>query len=84
MLKKPAIIAVLLLSFTCVYAAEYGGVTAAPYLNLAVGARAAGMGEAYTAVVDNVDASWWNPGALVKVENPQFALMHNQNFGGTS
>jgi hypothetical protein len=42
------------------------------------------MGEAYTAIVDNVDASFWNPGALVKVENPQFSLMHNQNFGGTS
>ncbi len=70
---------------TCgLYAAEYGGVTASPYLNLGVSARACGMGEAYTAVVDNVDAGWWNPGALVKVQNPQFALMHNQNFGGTS
>ncbi|MCX8093832.1 MAG: PorV/PorQ family protein [Candidatus Goldbacteria bacterium] len=67
-----------------IFAAEYGGVTASPYLNLGVGARPSGMGEAYTAVVDNVDAAWWNPGNLVKVENPQFAFMHNQNFGDTS
>ena len=42
------------------------------------------MGEAYTSVVDNVNAAWWNPGALVKVENPQFSFMHNAGFGGTS
>ncbi|MCE5300967.1 MAG: PorV/PorQ family protein [Spirochaetia bacterium] len=65
-------------------AAEFGGVTASPYLNLGVGARPSGMGEAYTALVDNVDAAWWNPGGLVKVQNPQFAFMHNANFGGTS
>jgi hypothetical protein len=85
MTKRTAIILAVLLSFSAgIHAAEYGGVTAAPYLNIGMGARPSGMGEAYTAVVDNVDATWWNPGALVKVENPQFALMHNQNFGGTS
>jgi hypothetical protein len=42
------------------------------------------MGDAYTAIVDNVDAGWWNPGALVKVENPQFDMMHNASFGGTN
>jgi hypothetical protein len=84
MTKRLVIITALLLSFGFVYAADYGGVTGAPYLNLGVGARPSGMGEAYTAVVDNVDAAWWNPGALVKVESPQFSLMHNQNFGKTS
>lgn len=83
-MKKTAIIFTVLLMFSFSHAAEYGGVTASPYLNLGVGARPSGMGEAYTAVVDNVDAAWWNPGALVKVENPQFSLMHNQNFGSTS
>jgi hypothetical protein len=85
MTKRHAIMLIVLLSFSAgLYAAEYGGVTAAPYLNIGMGARPSGMGEAYTAVVDNVDATWWNPGALVKVENPQFGLMHNQNFGGTA
>ncbi|MEI7640419.1 MAG: PorV/PorQ family protein [bacterium] len=73
-----------LLSAVSGIASEYGGVTAAPYLNLGIGARASGMGEAYTGVVDNVEAGFWNPGALVRVENPQFSLMHNSAFGGTS
>jgi hypothetical protein len=83
-MKKLVAAVCMMLFASAMFAAEFGGVTASPYLNLGVGARASGMGEAYTAVVDNVDAGWWNPGALVKVENPQFGLMHNQNFGGTS
>lgn len=83
-MKKIIILSIYLLTIANIFAAEYGGVTASPYLNLGVGARPSGMGEAYTAVVDNVDAVWWNPGNLVKVENPQFAFMHNQNYGDTS
>ena len=83
-MKKNIFVLLFILIITNIFAAEYGGVTASPYLNLGVGARPSGMGEAYTAVVDNVDAAWWNPGNLVKVENPQFAFMHNQNFGDTS
>ncbi len=67
-----------------IYSAEYGGVTAAPYLNLGVSAKPCAMGEAYTAVVDNVDAAWWNPGALVRVVNPQFTFMHHSALGETS
>lgn len=83
-MKKITLLLLTVMLSAALYGAEYGGVTASPYLNLGVGARACGMGEAYTAVVDTVDAAWWNPGALVKVVNPQFALMHNENFGGTS
>ncbi len=83
-MKKLFLAAAMLFIVPALFASEFGGVTAAPYLNMGVGARASGMGEAYTAIVDNVDATWWNPGALVKVENPQFSLMHNQNFGGTA
>lgn len=82
-MKKLLITLSILICASSLFAADYGGVTASPYLNIGVGARASGMGEAYTAIVDNVDAGWWNPGALVKVESPQFSFMHNQNFGGT-
>jgi len=83
-MKRIFLCGILVFAAGFLFAAEYGGVTASPYLNLGVGARASGMGEAYTAVVDTVDSVLWNPGALVKVENPQFSMMHNQNFGGTS
>ncbi len=84
LMKKLISIFAAVLITASLNAAEYGGVTASPYLNLGVGARACGMGEAYTAIVDTVDAAWWNPGALVKVVNPQFSFMHNENFGGTT
>ena len=83
-MKKLLLSAVILLMTLPLFASEFGGVTASPYLNLGVGARPSGMGDAYTAIVDNVDASWWNPGALVKVENPQFDMMHDASFGGTN
>jgi hypothetical protein len=83
-MKRILIPIAILLIASPLFASEFGGVTASPYLNLGVGARPDGMGDAYTAIVDNVDAGWWNPGALVKVENPQFDLMHNSSFGGTS
>ncbi len=70
--------------FNQIFSAEYGGVTAAPYLNLGVSAKPCAMGEAYTAAVDNVDAVWWNPGALVRVINPQFTFMHHSALGETS
>ncbi len=83
-MRKILIVSVLLVSAAVLNAAEYGGVTASPYLNLGIGARACGMGEAYTAVVRDVDSVFWNPGALVKVTDPQFSFMHNAAFGGTS
>jgi len=64
-MRKLLIVSALLISAAVLNAAEYGGVTASPYLNLGVGARACGMGEAYTAVVRDVDSIFWNPGALV-------------------
>jgi len=82
-MKKIFLLVLMLFISFSIYAAEYGGEIAAPYLNLGVGARPCGMGEAYIALVDNVDAAWWNPGALVQVENPEFTFMHNQAFGGT-
>ncbi len=83
-MKKALLVMCLLFAGISIYASEYGGVVAAPYLNLGVGARPCGMGEAYIALVDNVDAVWWNAGALVQVENPEFTFMHNQAFGGTN
>ena len=84
-MKRAVLCGIIMLSILSgLSAAEFGGVTAAPYLNLGIGARACGMGEAYTSVVDDVEAGYWNPGALVGVTSPQFSFMHNAGFGGTS
>ena len=44
------------------------------FLKIGVGARAAGMGEAYLAMVDGLDAMYWNPGALALCQSSGFSL----------
>lgn len=62
------------------WAGDFGpgarGTTTANFLKLGAGARAAGMGEAFTAVADDATALYWNPGALVRVEGQAATLMH--------
>ena len=59
-----------LLSFSfLIYADEVtkSGITAAPFLSIDVGARAAGMGGAFVAVVDDVTAMYWNPAGMARM-----------------
>lgn len=52
------------------------GTTAADFLELGVGARAVGMGEAYSAVADEASALYWNPAALTAIPGRSATLMH--------
>ncbi len=49
---------------TLVWAQDKVGTTAANFLNVPVGGKAAAMGGAYTAVADDPTALFWNPGAI--------------------
>lgn len=51
---------------------EKVGTTSLQFLKVNTDARGTGMGGAYAAVVTNSDAVFWNPGALVKVNNMDF------------
>jgi hypothetical protein len=48
----------------------------ADFLNIGVGARAAGLGGAFTPVADDATAAYWNPGGLASIENPQLIFSH--------
>ena len=53
------------------------------FLNIGVGARAFGMGNAQTAVATDVTASYWNPAGLAAKQahlNPEVSLMHAAYF----
>lgn len=58
--------------------AKYAG----EFMAIGVGARALGMGSAQVAVVNDVTSGYWNPAGLAKMDYPQVALMHDEQFGG--
>ena len=57
------------------------GTSAAQFLKLGAGARAEGMGEAYSAVCSGADAVYWNPGALSGLDGVAGTFTHADLFG---
>lgn len=53
------------------------GTSAENFLKLGVGARAIGMGEAFTAVASDANAIYWNPAGLANLNRRQINVMHN-------
>jgi len=54
------------------------GTTSANILKMGVGARAIGMGEAYTAQADDVHSLYYNPGGLALMQQRQASFMYSQ------
>jgi len=55
----------------------FGGKYVAEFLEVGVGVRAAGMGEAYCAAGEDASAFWWNPAAPAGHITPQLYMMHS-------
>ncbi|MBU0692224.1 PorV/PorQ family protein [bacterium] len=58
------------------FAVSKVGTTAAPFLGIAIGARAVGMGGAFVAVADDATALYWNPAGISSVEHFATNLVH--------
>lgn len=52
------------------------GTAGAQFLKIGVGPRAVGMGEAFTAVVDDPSSMFWNPSGLAQVKRPAAFFVH--------
>ncbi|MEI7904079.1 MAG: PorV/PorQ family protein [Candidatus Firestonebacteria bacterium] len=52
------------------------GTAGAQFLKIGVGARPAGMGEAFSALADDSTAMFWNPGALAVIPGISIDMMH--------
>lgn len=52
------------------------GTTAASFLKIGVGARALGMGEAYTTQAEDVTGLYWNAAGLARIDRIQILLNH--------
>lgn len=73
-----------LLSVPCgsfaAFNADSIGTSSAQFLKLGAGARASGMGEAYSAVGGEADAVYWNPAALSGIRAYSGLFMHADLF----
>lgn len=54
---------------------------AAEFLRIGVGARALGMGGAFTAISDDATAAYWNPAGMARFERPELLFQHAEQFG---
>ncbi|MFH1957436.1 MAG: PorV/PorQ family protein [bacterium] len=72
MRKIILIMAVLFISSSVVLA---DSVDALPYLRMGVGARALGMGGAFTGLSDDVSASYYNPAGVASLDSNELSLM---------
>ncbi len=81
MYKKIFFLALILISSVQLIQAQFR-----PYSNefmaLGVGARGLAMGNAQSAIVNDVSSAYWNPAGLNDVENLQVSAMHAEWFAG--
>lgn len=75
-MRKLFILTSCLLFTVNVYAGKY----AASFLELGIGARALGMGSAYSAISDDAYGFYWNPSGLAFLNNFQVASMYADLF----
>jgi hypothetical protein len=79
--RRGVVLMVLLTVSSGVYGATGVGKYAGEFIALGVGGRALGMGGAFVALANDVTAGYWNPAGLSRITYPQFALMHDEQFG---
>ncbi len=71
---KRGIIVALAFGMGAVSVWAQAGAAAVPFLLISPDARSSGMGEAGTAIADNINAIYWNPGGLGFLTRRQIAL----------
>jgi len=77
-MKKIIVTLMIIMSALSVYAATFAktGTASMQFLKLGMDARAVGMGEAYTAVTDDISSVYWNPAGLALTDDKQLFLSH--------
>ena len=76
---KYIVVSILILTPGLAHAGAVGE-SGALFLRIGMGAKASGMGEAFTAVAEDATAIYWNPAAMAANLGTQLTLMHNEYF----
>jgi len=78
-----ALVAIICSSGTELRAQAKVGTAAAPFLGIAIGPRAAAMGGAFSAVVNDATSLYWNPGGISRMGQSQVLVSHANWLVGT-
>ncbi|HOL62191.1 MAG TPA: PorV/PorQ family protein [Elusimicrobiales bacterium] len=82
-MKKLSLVLSLLMAASYSYAGTDGG-SAASFLRLGSGAKASGMGEAYSTITEGPDSLYYNPGGVVFAEGKKISFNHMSYIESTS
>src|SRR4030067_3844522 len=78
-LKSILVTLVLFLVFSSAFSqSQNSGTSAASFLKIGVGAKAAGLGEAFVAIADDATSTYWNTAGLANLHQSQITFMHNE------
>jgi hypothetical protein len=84
-MRKLLLIFLVIFLHSSVFAAVNGpGTTGANYLKIGLGAKAAALGESYTAAADDTSSIYWNTAGLSAVRNPRVDFMQLNWLAGIS
>ena len=79
--KKLAIFGFIIIACSLPLSAE---MTGASFLKIGIGARAAGLGNAFTSISDDATAMYWNPAGLVRLTESQLSMTHTKWIADTN
>lgn len=75
---------IVILMMVCLAPVVFGqnvtkvGTTAAPFLNVGIGARAIGMGGAYVSMADDASSLYWNPAGIALIPGNEAIFNHSE------
>jgi len=74
------VIGILILTLTFISYANGPGTTTASFSKIGVGARATGMGGAFTAIANDGTTLYWNPAGLTQLKTKEISATYNSWF----
>ncbi len=73
---------VLLMGWSTYSFAGSTSTSGVPFLQIPAGVRGAGMGQAFSAMADDLGAAYWNAAGFAQITDPEISLSHISYFEG--